>query len=129
MYVALYILILPPAPSQPEALRVIFINATTVSVAWEPPLSPNGIILSYTVAVQNLITNEIMISVSPNTDETFEGLEPATTHLVTVQGVTSAGFGGIAGLIVTTPPCECHCMTCLLSASCSLIMIAFFCNF
>ncbi len=42
---------LPIVPSQPQALTVTFINATTVSVVWEPPLSPNGIILNYTIDI------------------------------------------------------------------------------
>ena len=110
---------LPIAPSQPEALEVTFINATTVSVVWEPPLSPNGIILNYTIdiALHVLESLPFITSISADTSETLGGLEPATTYLVTVRGMTSAGIGDAATVIVTTLPCEYHwpasrCLTC-----------------
>ena len=110
VFQALFILILPTAPSQPQALRVTFMNATTVSVVWEPPLFPNGIILNYTVDIvpQNPRSLPYITSVSADTSETVGGLEPATTYQLTVAGTTSAGTGKAATVIVTTLPCECQ---------------------
>ena len=83
-------------------------SATTVSVVWEPPLSPNGIILNYTIDMVPQIRKSpsYIESVSADTNETVEGLEPATTYQVAIAGVTSAGIGKAATLIVTTLPCE-----------------------
>ena len=101
------VLILPNiAPSQPQALRAVFINATTVSVVWDPPLFPNGIILNYTIDVQASGSAPFITRVSADTSETLGGLDPATTYTVTVRGLTSGGLGEPASLVVTTPPCE-----------------------
>ena len=104
------ILLSHTAPSQPQALRVTFINATTVSVVWEPPLSPNGIILNYTIDIALHVPESLpfITSISADTSETLGGLEPATTYTVAVRGMTSAGIGDAATVIVTTLPCECY---------------------
>ena len=105
----------PTAPSQPETLTITFINATTVSVVWEPPLSPNGIILNYTVDIALHVPESLpfITSISADTNETLGGLEPATTYTVVVRGMTDAGTGEAATgeaatVIVTTLPCECN---------------------
>ena len=100
------LILLNIAPSQPQALRAVFINATTVSVVWDPPLFPNGIILNYTIDVQASGFLPFITRVSADTSETLGGLDPATTHTVTVRGTTSAGTGEAASLVVTTLPCE-----------------------
>ena len=101
-------LLFPTAPSEPQALNVSFMNATTVSVAWEPPLFPNGIISNYTLKI-NVQSSEVprfTTRASSDTSETFGGLEPATGYLVTVRGINSAGVGEALSLVVTTLPCE-----------------------
>ena len=110
---------LPIAPSQPEALTITFINATTVSVVWEPPLYPNGIILNYTIDIALHVPESLpfITSISADTNDTLGGLEPATTYTVAVRGMTAAGTGEAATVIVTTLPCEyhwpaLHCLTC-----------------
>ena len=83
-------------------------NATIVSVVWEPPLYPNGIIWNYTLTI-NVQSSEVpwfTTRASSDTSETFEGLEPATGYLVTVRGINSAGVGEALSLVVTTLPCE-----------------------
>ena len=97
---------LPIVPSQPQALRVTFINATTVSVVWEPPLSPNGIILNYTIDIAPEPSGTLPMIISADTNETLGGLEPATTYTVAVRGMTSAGNGEAANFVVTTLPGE-----------------------
>ena len=94
------------APSQPQALRTDFINATALSVLWEPSLSPNGIILNYTVELQISGSPPFRSRASASTSEEFGGLSPATMYTVTVSGVTKGGIGEVASLSVTTAPCE-----------------------
>ena len=97
---------LSTAPSQPQALRTDFINATVLSVLWEPSLNPNGIILNYTVELQISGSPPFRSRASANTSEDFEGLSPATMYTVTVSGVTKGGIGEAASLSVTTAPRE-----------------------
>ena len=94
------------APSPPQALRVDFINATTLSVVWDSPLAPNGIILNYALRGDSVESSVGITRESTDTRETFVGLAPATRYTVIVRGITSVGVGESANLIVTTLPCE-----------------------
>ena len=100
--------LLSTAPSQPQSLMTDSINATAVLVVWDPPLIPNGEILSYTVDIQisGSSPSTSIARVSADTTEEFGGLSPATMYVVTVRGMTSGGTGEAISLAVTTPPCE-----------------------
>ena len=97
--------ILSTAPSQPQSLMTDSINATAVSVVWDPPLIPNGN-LNYTVDIQISGSSPFTARVSVDTTEEFGGLSPATMYVVTVRGMTSGGTGEAISLAVTTRPCE-----------------------
>ena len=98
--------LLSTAPSQPQALKAQFINATVLSVVWEPTLTPNGVVLSYMVVIQTSHFPPLITRVSADTSEEFGGLDPATMYVVTVRGMTSGGTGEAAFLTVTTLPCK-----------------------
>ena len=83
-----------------------YINATALLVVWDPPLIPNGVIISYTVDIQISGSPPFTSRVSADTTEEFGGLSPATMYVVTVRGTTSGGTGEAISLAVTTPPCE-----------------------
>ena len=75
-------------------------------MVWGPPSIPNGIILNYTVEVQISGSPPFISRMSADTTEALTGLDPATTYLVAVRGMTSGGTGEAAFLMVTTLPCK-----------------------
>ena len=42
-------------PGRVEDLEVVAVNDHTIHVSWNPPLTPNGVLTSYEVVVENLV--------------------------------------------------------------------------
>ena len=75
------------------------LNSTAVHIQWDPPLTPNGIIIHYTVYI-----NDIQLRNVHGTQSTsVGGFSPDQTVIVRVSASTTAGEGPlIAPLSVTT---------------------------
>ena len=72
---------------------------TSIRVSWRPPLTPNGIILSYVVIYRSGIDIPTEITVYLNLSFTISKLSPRTrVPEITVFAVNSAGLGKQATL-------------------------------
>lgn len=85
------------APSGPPTnLRVIFVNATSMVVAWSPPGQElrNGIIQNYKICFRSLkITEQCEELVGSQNNYTVSNLIPFTVYDVIVNAATHVGYG------------------------------------
>ena len=51
-------------PSQVENLQVVALTPNSLSISWNPPTYPNGVLTGYTVLVENLINSTAIFSSS-----------------------------------------------------------------
>ena len=106
------------APSMPLNVFVSPINATAVSVRWEGPTEPNGIIRYYTVSIVNEMflnhTNSLSLTVN------IYGLTPNTNYTVNIRAVTVEP-GHSASISFITPSCKC-----VIVLMCYVIRILFY---
>ena len=90
----------------PASLQVSVLNASSVSLSWSPPLTPYGIIVSYTILAQpdsNYSTNTTTIVVGPVSSAIVEELLPNTNYNFSVAAATRVGTGPYAGVTAMTP--------------------------
>ena len=90
-------------PSSPLNLTVTNKTSTSLTAEWSPPLTPNGVILSYQVSYVGLESvNPVPHSFETNstlntngTTQTVEvaGLSPYSLYSLSVKAFTSAGGG------------------------------------
>ena len=91
-----------PAPSNPQNLAVVDVNPTAITVSWQPPAMPNGVITAYNVWYnQTLNCSGSLVSFSDSVAGsvlmyTFTGLEEDTLYVFYVSAETSAGEGEAA---------------------------------
>ena len=94
------------APSTPLNIVVLPINATAVSVLWDEPATPNGIILYYTIVISS---NPVVILNHTNLINLIleiYGLTHNTNYTININAVTVEP-GDVASLSFTTPSCKC----------------------
>lgn len=79
----------------PFNVRIEGNTPSSVLVSWSAPLTPNGIITSYTLYINYTDTSavEVMRSNSASTSYTVMGLEPYQQVSVRVSASTAAGEG------------------------------------
>ena len=88
-----------PAPSNPQNLTVVNVNSTAITVSWQPPTMPYGVITAYNVWYnQTLNCSGSLVSFSDSVAGsvlmyTFTGLEEDTPYVFYVSAETSAGEG------------------------------------
>ena len=86
-------------------LQVSAVNATSVYLTWSPPLIPYGIIVSYTILVEEGLfggnTTTIVVDSSPGTIVT--DLLPFTHYNFSVAASTRIGMGPFDAISITTP--------------------------
>ena len=91
-------------PSMPLNVALSPINATAISVRWDKPAVPNGIIRYYMISILNIIflnhTNLLNFTVD------IYGLTPNTYYTVNISAVTVEP-GNAASISLTTPSCKC----------------------
>ena len=90
-------------PSSPLNLMITNKTSTSLTVEWSPPLTPNGVILSYQVSYVGLESVnsvpdsfETISTLNTNgTTQTVEvtGLSPYSRYSLSVKAFTSAGGG------------------------------------
>ena len=109
----------PPAPSNPQNLTVVTVNPTAITVSWQPPAMPYGVITAYNVWYnQTLNCSGSLVSFSGSVASsvlmyTFTGLEEDTVYVFYVSAETSAGEGEAAMVMGRTSEdgaCVCACV-------------------
>ena len=101
-----------PEPSAPRDVTIAIISMTTISVSWQPPDPPNGILLDYELLVWASSSGaEVVRLTIPITEEeqttaqsrnvTGLSLEEAV-YVVTVSARTAAGRGAESAPVAVT---------------------------
>lgn len=86
-------------PQAPTLLSVTASDPGTLNVTWAEPTTPNGVIISYTVAANN---RAIVRADVTGTEVVLSGLDPYTSYSVSVQACTSEGCGSFSDEITVT---------------------------
>lgn len=95
-------------PEKNPAFRVTDVQRHTVSVAWAPPLEPNGILTGYLLEYQLINDTEagpvqtVDISNPGTTKWVFRDLEPVSKYLFYLRSCTTVGCGPIVSVECTT---------------------------
>lgn len=77
----------------------------SITLKWETPCRPNGIITNYTINITNIDTGEEQLNSTKSnaTNETIQGLMPYRNYTISISGNTIAGGGNYSDpLEVTT---------------------------
>ena len=90
-------------PSSPLNITITNKTSTSLTVEWSPPLTPNGVILSYQVSYVGLesvnpVPDSFETNSTLNTNGTMQivevvGLSPYSQYSLSVKAFTSAGGG------------------------------------
>ena len=106
-------------PSQPQSVTTDVVNSTEVTLSWQPPAVPNGVITTYNVWYNvSLNCSGSLVSFTDSVGSStraylFTGLEEYTPYVFHVSAETSAGEGMAAMAIDTTLEdgvCACMCV-------------------
>ena len=90
----------PTVPGPVEDLRLV-INDSHLTVTWDVPLMPNGVISVYRVMLSgiNLVDSLEIVNSSMNVTQTMytvaHSSQPYSTYTAEVAAFTSAGFGPV----------------------------------
>ena len=75
-------------------LQVINVGIDTISISWNIPTIPNGIITAYEIRYRESNNNGLYnIANTTNTQYSIEGLPPNTNYTIEVRAYTSIGSG------------------------------------
>ena len=92
----------------PCNLTVVINNSTSVTLTWEPPAMPNGIIQNYTITIlddnMNTVQSQAFTDLSDLT-YVITQLTHNSNYVVNVSGVTIR-TGAAASASFTTPACK-----------------------
>ena len=91
----------------PTILQVSTNNATSVNLSWSPPLTPYGIIVSYTILVElsdGNTTTTITVNAALGTGYTVEELLPYSYYNLSVAASTRIGMGPYSDVTTTMTP-------------------------
>lgn len=89
-------------PGPPQNVRVSGTSSRSISVAWDPPVFPNGVLLEYVVTWRSVDLGNLVTITTPATNYTFSGLLPCTTYTFSISATTSKGSGSSVDTIGTT---------------------------
>lgn len=91
--------------------------ASSLTISWSEPLTPNGIITNYTFSVEGPLpsTETVTMGTSDITSVIISPmLRPAMDYVVKVSASTVAGSGPSSSLPVSVPEASKHCgLVCL----------------
>uniref|UniRef100_A0A674NBW4 Neural cell adhesion molecule L1-like protein n=1 Tax=Takifugu rubripes TaxID=31033 RepID=A0A674NBW4_TAKRU len=97
-----------PEGERNPAFRITDVQRHTVSVAWAPPLEPNGILTGYLLEYQLINDTEagpvqtVDISNPSTTKWIFRDLEPVSKYQFDLRSCTTVGCGAIVSVECTT---------------------------
>ena len=86
----------------PCSLEMISVTATSVTLQWMPPKTPNGVITQYSIQFGDSVIYDFGKSVSHQLMGTVEGLSPDTEYVLQLRAHTGVGAGSHANLTVKT---------------------------
>ena len=79
-------------PSAPESLDMIGVNSSSVMLQWRPPLTPNGVIVLYSLKYNS--TTPVFTNTSSDIlMYTVGGLSSENVHIFQVTAYTRVGGG------------------------------------
>ncbi|XP_043557132.1 ephrin type-A receptor 3 isoform X3 [Chiloscyllium plagiosum] len=83
------------APSLVTVIKKERTSRNSISLSWQEPEHPNGIILDYEVKFYEKQEQETSYTImrSKGTNVTINGLKPETTYLFQIRARTAAGYG------------------------------------
>ena len=86
-------------PSEPRLLEVASVNSSSVTLQWEPPEPPNGVITQYSI-----LHNGMNITIFGNNTlmDTIGGLSPDTMYVLQLRAHTVVGPGQSSSLTFLT---------------------------
>lgn len=102
----LYVRTMEDAPGRPAGIKALPINNSSITVSWQPPLDPNGIIISYNLYYSNTsaAAQETRLEISPNkTSFVLGDLESRVEYWVRVSASTRMGEGESTQIITVMP--------------------------
>ena len=94
-------IILPPLSVSSQPLNLIYVEFTvsTISLQWDAPSSPNGVITHYVVTYNGMTVNTTNASTMFKLTE----LEPFTTYTISAASSNGGGVGSVSnGITVRT---------------------------
>ena len=89
----------------PVNLTVAINNSTSVTLTWNTPVMPNGIIRNYTITILDDNMNSIQSQTVSNLMALITQLTHNTSYVVNVSAVTVRS-GDAASMTFTTPACK-----------------------
>ncbi|EGD79414.1 hypothetical protein PTSG_09826 [Salpingoeca rosetta] len=94
----------PGPPSNVQADEELSDNGEVITVSWQPPYEPNGIVIKYTIYYQKLGGTWQSVTTSSGSVRSVEidGLDPISTYVVQVSAWTAAGEGERSNTIAPT---------------------------
>ena len=99
--------IFPIVPSPPVNVKATAIDNTTLSVFWDLPLNPNGIIVDYKVEYMTTTLNtsanssDVKSVITKKNQVTLTDLTYLSIYIITVVARTSVGEGNSSSEVVT----------------------------
>ncbi|MBN3292903.1 EPHA3 protein, partial [Polypterus senegalus] len=95
------------APSAVTVIRKDRTSRNSISMSWQEPEHPNGIILDYEVKYYEKQEQETSYTIlrSKGTNVTISGLKADTTYVFQMRARTAAGYGGGGREFETSPDC------------------------
>ena len=89
----------------PLNLTVTINNSTAVTLTWNTPAMPNGVIRNYTITLLDDNMNSVQTQTVSNLMTVITQLTPNTSYVVNVSAVTVRS-GDAASMTFTTPACK-----------------------
>ena len=90
------------APESLDPISIVSVTSYSALAVWDPPASPNGLILGYTIIVLDTSDNEFLTVDTTATEANVTGLYPFTTYVFRVRACNSAGCVTSADVFETT---------------------------
>ena len=90
------------APGEPQSLEIVSITSSSVTLQWRPPVTPNVIIIQYSIQFDATSINNFGNNMSNILMGTVEGLSPDTVYVLRLRAHTSVGAGPPIIITVTT---------------------------
>ena len=89
-------------PSEPCSLKVASVTSSTVTLQWEPPETPNGLITKYSIQYDGSVVDNFGSATLDRLMGTVKGLSPDTEYVLQLRAHTRVGPGPPASLTVKT---------------------------
>ena len=89
-------------PNEPQQLETDTVTSTSVTLKWQPPMYPNGVIKKYSVHCDGKNIDEFGDPESHNMIDTIKELMPDSDYVIEIKAHTRVGSGTPLSLLVRT---------------------------